>query len=170
MFIMASGTACLREWSPEDGAWYAAQLSDEAIQRFTTEQASTTAQDFRAALERLNSRSDQAGFAIVDPATGELAGNMAAERRGDGTVEVSYWVAAGFRGRGLAGDALMQMRRWIAAHWRVTQIVLWTHAENIASRRAAEKGGFRYASDRDEVKIIDGRAWPACWYTYAIAA
>jgi RimJ/RimL family protein N-acetyltransferase len=77
---MTDGPARLRNWSPADGAWYVAQLSDADIQRFTTERHTTTADDFRSALKRLGRRPDQAGFAIVDAITGELAGNWRVRR------------------------------------------------------------------------------------------
>jgi RimJ/RimL family protein N-acetyltransferase len=164
---MTDGPARLRDWSPGDGTWYTAQLSDPDIQRFTTEQPTTTAEDFRAALDRFSHQPDWAGFAIVDTISGELAGNIAADRHTDGTAEVSYWIASGWRGRGLASHALRQMRDWIVANWKVRRIELWTHANNVASQRAAENAGFHYEPSRDEVKTISGQPWPARWYSYA---
>jgi [ribosomal protein S5]-alanine N-acetyltransferase len=114
---MNDDPAILRDWSPGDGAWYAAQLTDPDIQRFTSEQATTTAADFRAALEALRRNANQAGFAIVDASSGELAGNIAADRVSPDLAEVSYWVAPGFRRRGLASHALTQLCTWISAHW-----------------------------------------------------
>jgi ribosomal-protein-alanine N-acetyltransferase len=164
---MTDGPARLRNWSPADGAWYVAQLSDADIQRFTTERHTTTADDFRSALKRLGRRPDQAGFAIVDAITGELAGNVAADRLDDETADVSYWIAPGFRGRGLASDAIRQMQSWIATNWRVRRIDLWTHAENIASQHAAQNAGVRHEPGRDEIKTIGGRSWPVRWYSCA---
>jgi ribosomal-protein-alanine N-acetyltransferase len=161
--------AVLRNWSPGDGAWYVAQLSDSQIQRFTTKRVTTTAQDFRDALRELSRRTDQAGFAIVDASSGELAGNIAADRTSERTAEVSYWVAPGFRGHGLASSALRSMVAWIAAHWQVQEVALWTHAENIASQRAAENAGFCYQPERDEVRKVGEDAWPALWYNRASA-
>ncbi len=165
---MTDGPARLRNWSPADGTWYVAQLSDPDIQRFTSEQLTTTAADFRSALERLSHHPDQAGFAIVDAISGELAGNIAADRLTDETAEVSYWIAPGFRGRGLASHAIGQMRSWIAANWQVRRIELWTHAENIASQHAAENAGFHHEPERDEIKTIGGESWPARWYSCAV--
>lgn len=165
---MGDGPARLRDWSCADGAWYAAQLSDPEIQRFTTEQPSTTAADFRAALERLRRRPDWVGFAIVDALTGELAGNIAALEHSDEVAELSYWVAPAFRGRGVASHAISQLRDWITANWKVRWIDLWTHADNVASQRAAENAGFRRAPARDEVKTIAGRPWPVRWYRYDV--
>lgn len=163
---MTDGPARLRDWSPDDGAWYAAQLSDPDIQRFTTEQPTTTAADFQAALETCSRQPGWAGFAVVDALSGDLAGNIAADRDTGETAEVSYWIAPRFRGRGLASHAIRQMRDWVAANWQVRRIDLWTHADNIASQRAAENAGFCYEPERDEVKTIGGQPWPARWYSY----
>jgi [ribosomal protein S5]-alanine N-acetyltransferase len=160
-----SEPAALRVWSPDDGAWYVAQLPDSEIQRFTTELVTTTADDFRAAVRELGRRDDQAGFAIVNAESGELAGNIAADRVDEHTAEVSYWVAPGFRGRGLASSALRSMVLWLLGHWQVREIVLWTHAENIGSQRAAERAGFHYQPQRDEVRSVGDQIWPARWYT-----
>jgi [ribosomal protein S5]-alanine N-acetyltransferase len=159
--------AMLRAWSPDDGAWYVAQLPDSEIQRFTTELVTTTADDFRAALNELGKRDDHAGFAIVDAESGELAGNIAADRVNEHTAEVSYWVAPGFRGRGLASSALRSMVAWLAGHWHVLEVALWTHAENIGSQRTAERAGFRYRPERDEMRPVGDQTWPARWYTWA---
>ena len=105
----------------------------------------------------------------MDAMSGDLAGNIATGRPTGETAEVSYWIAARFRGRGLAGHAIRQMRDWIAANWQVRRIDLWTHADNIASQRAAENAGFCYEPERDEVKIIGGQPWPARWYSYTTA-
>ena len=155
--------AILRDWSPGDGDWYVAQLPDTAIQRFTTERVGTTADDFRAAVEELGRRDDQAGFAITDAGTGRLAGNMAATRSGD-TAEVSYWVAPGFRGRGLASSAVRSLVAWIDANWQVHAIALWAHKDNIASQRTAEHAGFRHQPDRDELRSVGSQVWPVRCY------
>jgi RimJ/RimL family protein N-acetyltransferase len=154
----------LRDWSPADGPWYVRQLADPDIQRFTSEQPTATADDFRAALARLGGREDHAGFAIVEAATGRLAGNIAADLTADGAAEVSYWVGPGFRGQGLASHALRELCAWITAHWQFREIVLWTHAENTASQRTAERAGFVYRPERDETKTVGTQEWPARWF------
>jgi RimJ/RimL family protein N-acetyltransferase len=144
----ADGAARLRPWSAEDGGWYIAQLSDPQIQRFTTERTDTTIEDFTAALDALNSDTDQAGFAIVEARTGELAGNLAASRDG-GTADIHYWIAVDKRRRGLASDALAQMCRWIAVNWPGCEMVLHIDADNTPSQRVAEQAGFRWQQGLD---------------------
>ena len=73
-------------------------------------------------------------------------------------------MAPGFRGRGLASHALGQLCAWISAHWQPGEIVLWTHADNVASQRAAGRAGFRYQPERDETKTVGTQTWPARWF------
>jgi RimJ/RimL family protein N-acetyltransferase len=153
----------LRDWSPGDGEWYAAQLADPDIQRFTSERPTTTPDDFRAALAGYRDRADWAGFAVVEPETGELAGNIAAMRDG-GTAEISYWLAPAARGRGLATRAVLQLCARLAERWPGCDLALWTHSANTASQRVAVGAGFRYRPDRDERRTIGTEVWPVRWY------
>jgi [ribosomal protein S5]-alanine N-acetyltransferase len=150
--------ARLREWSAADGDWYIAQLGDPEIERFTTEHADTTVEDFQAALDELNSRPDLVGFAIVEAATGEFAGNLAANLH-DGVAEIHYWIAPGYRRRGLASDAVGQMCEWIAANWPGCDLVLEVDADNRASQGVAEKLGFEWRRDRDRLHDTKTLRW-----------
>jgi ribosomal-protein-alanine N-acetyltransferase len=95
----------LRERAGEDPAWYAGSVRDPLIQRFTTESPAPDAGLVLAAIAGLRVVSDAEGFVICDVVTGEGLGNMALRHDGR-TGEVSYWVAAGARGRGVAARAL----------------------------------------------------------------
>ena len=159
----------IRDWSPDDGAWYVAQLADPDIQRFTSESLTTTPADFQAALANYRGRPDWAGFAIIDPETAELAGNIAA-MRDNGTAEISYWLAPAARGRGLATRALTQLCARLGERWPTCELTLWTHAENIASQRVATRAGFRYQSDRDEQRPMGTDVWPVRWYSRSATA
>ncbi len=153
-----SGRALLRDWSAEDGAWYIAQLGDPEIRRFTSERPDTTIDEFQAALGDLNRRDDLAGFAILDSATGELAGNLAAICT-DEIAVIHYWVAPSHRRRGLATDAVRQMCQWIAAKWSCSELAMDIYADNEASQRVAEKAGFRHQPDRDHLNEQTQRVW-----------
>jgi ribosomal-protein-alanine N-acetyltransferase len=150
--------ALLRSWSPADSGWYVAQLSDSEIQRFTSERADATIEDFRLALDELSQREDLAGFAIIDPATGELAGNLAASLE-DGTAYIHYWIARSHRRRGLATAALNQMCQWIAANWAPCVLALNIYADNRPSQRLAEKAGFQHDPERDHLDELTLRSW-----------
>lgn len=138
----------LRSWSVADGHWYIAQLGDPEIQRFTTERADTTFGDFKVALDHLNRSEGLVGFAIVDAASGELAGNLAAHLH-EGTAEIHYWIAPGWRRRGFASEGVAELSEWISVNWPGCDLALEIDADNVASQRVAQKLGFEWQQDQD---------------------
>lgn len=131
----------LRDWVDDDSEWYVRQVRDPEILRFTTERASLTVAEFLRALKGLRHNKNALGFVAVDAESGARLANVAAVRHG-AVAEVSYWVAAGARGRGVASHALKLLCERTAASWPVTEIRLWTYPGNAASGRVAEKAGF----------------------------
>lgn len=81
-----------------------------------------------------------AGFAIED-AGGALLGSLGIRVDGH-RAELSYWIAAPARGRGVATDALAAGAEWAARLPGVVEVFLVTHPENVASQRVASKAGF----------------------------
>ena len=149
----------LREWLPEDGEWYVAQLADAEIQRFTVESTETTAADFRVALTAATASSDVFARALVEPETGQLAGNLAADRAG-GDVEVHYWLAANARGRGLATLAVLETCAWVATHWPdAERLVLHLRRGNEPSAQVAARCGFARAPALDRISEVRGDVW-----------
>lgn len=88
----------------------------------------------------------------------------------DGRAEISYWLAAGARGRGLAVRALVELCELLGERWPDCTPALWTHAENVASQRVALRAGFRYQPDLDERRPVGTEIWPARWYRRPTAA
>src|SRR5262245_50433441 len=102
----------LRRWSESDAAWYAASTRDPDIQRFTTESPDLTAEQVRSAIRALLAGPDpDTGLIITHATTGERLGNIAVNSEG----EVSYWLAAPARGRGVATIALRCFSDWVLA-------------------------------------------------------
>lgn len=164
---MIERAVTLRSWRKEDAAWYVAQLSDPEILQFTTESAATSTDHFLDALTKLAVTPGQAGFAIVRPDTGDLAGNIAAvlDEIDHTAAEISYWVAAEARGRGLATRAVRELCSWTRENWpAVREVTLWTHADNIASQRVALAAGFHRQPSRDGYRTVAGQRWPVRWY------
>ncbi|WP_052372392.1 GNAT family N-acetyltransferase [Amycolatopsis taiwanensis] len=153
----------LRDWLDSDAEWYVQQARDPETLRFTTERESLTVEEFRAALHRLRHDDDALGYVVVDATAGIRLANIAAARKGD-VASVSYWVAPAARGQGVAGRALKELCQRVADTWPVTEIRLWTHAENLASQRVAENAGFIACTGDGETKEIKGRQWPVRWY------
>ena len=85
-----------------------------------------------------------ANCAVTDAATGELVGavGLKLELRKYGVAEVGYWTAPGARGRGVAGRAAALHAQWGFEALQLNRVELLADVENVASQRAAEKGGF----------------------------
>jgi [ribosomal protein S5]-alanine N-acetyltransferase len=154
----------LREWSASDADWYAASTRDPAIQRFTTESSDLTADDVREAiLALIASDSPHAGLIITDAVTGERLGNIALDDDG----EVSYWLAAPARGRGVATIALRCFSDWIFATTDRSELWLRAHSENKASLAVAIRAGYERDLARDDQKLIKGELWTRIAYRLA---
>jgi RimJ/RimL family protein N-acetyltransferase len=82
-------------------------------------------------------------FAIVDAPTGRVLGSVGATWNEAGDVaEIGYWLRAGARGKGAATRALVLIARWAVTRG-ASRVQLRADTENAASRRVAEKAGFR---------------------------
>jgi RimJ/RimL family protein N-acetyltransferase len=160
---LTDGAVLLRQWRPTDADWYADAAQDPEIQRYTTESPMLTAAEVRAAIVALADQTDTVGRVICDATTGQRLGNIVL--RFDATVgEVSYWVAASARGRGVATRALRLLSEWAFAALGLSEIRLWTHADNLASRLVAERAGYRRAPDHDQRRTVKGRVWDTLGY------
>jgi [ribosomal protein S5]-alanine N-acetyltransferase len=157
------GTIVLRPWAPSDAEWYARCARDVEIQRFTTDAPNLTAADVVTAISALSRDPRHEGFLISDPRTGARLGNIALDHA-DRTGEISYWVAAEVRGRGVARRAIMLMTRWAFAHLDLEVMRLWTHADNAPSRAVAERAGFIRDPSGDQLREVKGEVWPAVAY------
>jgi [ribosomal protein S5]-alanine N-acetyltransferase len=162
--VITDGVIRLRGWQPGDAVWYAATVSgDELIQRFTSESPTVTVAEVEDAIAANATRHDTAGFAICDALTGERLGNIALHHQ-HGAGDVSYWLAAPARGRGAATRALRLLSRWSIDHLGLTELRLWTHAENAASRRVAERAGYERDPDHDQPREVNGHTWQTVAY------
>ncbi|MEU3644597.1 GNAT family N-acetyltransferase [Lentzea sp. NPDC034063] len=151
----------LREWTAEDAAWYAEVTRDPEVQRYTTDPPTITEAQVADAIRALPTNPATASFCIED--AGERCGNVAVDFE-DGIGHVSYLVAAHARGRGLATKALTEFVAWILAHHTVAELRLWTHRDNVGSRKVAERAGFVRDPARDEDREVKGAVWPTVAY------
>jgi ribosomal-protein-alanine N-acetyltransferase len=133
------------------------------IQRYTTESPTLTAAEVRAAIIALADQTDTVGLVICDAITGQRLGNIALRHQAS-VGEVSYWVAAPARGRGVASRALRLLSAWAFAALGLSEIRLWTHADNLASRLVAERAGYRRAPEHDQRRVVNGRVWDTVGY------
>jgi RimJ/RimL family protein N-acetyltransferase len=154
----------LRPWQLTDAEWYADAARDPMIQQFTSEPPTLTADDVRNAIAGLAKReSNTAGFVICDAVTGERLGNIGLVHAA-GVAEVSYWLAAGARGRGVATRALRLISRWAFDRIGLDELRLWTHVDNLASRKVAERAGFHRSPEHDLERRVKGASWRTVAY------
>ena len=85
----------------------------------------------------------ESSFAVVD-STGRVLGSIGVRWNESGDVgEIGYWLRADARGGGVTSRALLLISRWALARDGVGRLQLRADVENVASRRVAEKAGFR---------------------------
>lgn len=82
-------------------------------------------------------------FAVTDAPTGRILGSIGIRFNEAGDVgEIGYWMRSEARGRGYMTRALLLAARW-AFDRGAARVQLRADIVNVASRRVAEKAGFR---------------------------
>ncbi len=140
--LPTDGSVTLRPWSEADahdlvycidgdeliGLWL-----DQIPQPYT----------FADAVAFIGSGAGDAAFAVVDAAAGSLLGGIGVRwNEGGDVAEIGYWTRQEVRGRGITTRALVLATRH-ALERGAARVQLRADIENLASRRVAEKVGFR---------------------------
>lgn len=100
------------------------------------------ARTFLRDVERRWSENDpERTFAVDDLETGAFLGVVTVRLREGGTV--GYWLSREARGRGLMTEAVQTVVDWARGEG-LRRLLLMAHPDNVASRRVAEKVGFRH--------------------------
>ncbi|MFJ2030064.1 GNAT family N-acetyltransferase [Streptosporangium sp. NPDC087985] len=143
---ITAGRLHLRPWCPADAEVVAEALRDPEIRRWAPRTPKEPDEKTWIA-DRIAGWADgsSASFAITDATTGKVLGHIRLRTPGDGVGEVGYWILAGARGRGVAGHAVGAVARWAFACLDLSRLDLRHVAENPASCRVAQKGGFALA-------------------------
>jgi RimJ/RimL family protein N-acetyltransferase len=144
------GVVSLRPPEAGDVDAIVAACQDPEIPRWTRVPSPYTRQhavEFVERSARTWADGTDAPFVIVD-ASGELLGAIGVHRLGgeEGGPEVGYWVKREARGRGVATGALRLLSGWACGEL-ATRVVLQADVRNAASRRVADKTGYRYVGD-----------------------
>jgi RimJ/RimL family protein N-acetyltransferase len=161
--VLDDGVVRLRDWADDDATWYAESVRDPLIQGFTTESPTLDAAEVLAAIVGLRVAGDAEGFVICDSITGQRLGNIALRHDGQ-AGEVSYWVAADARGRGVAARAVALLSSWAFETVGLAVVWLCTHRDNAASQQVALRVGFRRSPERDKSQQVKGVVWPMLGY------
>src|SRR5260221_5841543 len=137
----SDGVVTLRAWAAADAPALVECLDgDEEISRWLDQvpQPYTLAD----ALAYIGGIGEQA-FALTECESGRLLGSIGLRWNDEHDVaEAGYWLRSDARGRGLATRALMLVTR-IALEESARRVQLRAAVGNDASRRVAEKAGFR---------------------------
>ena len=137
----------LRPWGPEDLPHLLAAAADPVVHRYrySLPGDADEARAWLAAVEgdRLSGERIELAVTTAD-ATGAV-GSIAlwGFHRRNHAAMVSYWLAPGGRGRGLATGALGLMAGWAFDALGQHRLALQVEVQNVASQRVAERCGFR---------------------------
>lgn len=153
----------LRRWQESDLDRLAEIYADPEVMRFIADGSVRSREETAAALEKLERQWEARGFglfAVVERATGELAGwaGLAVPEflpEVLPAVEIGWRLGRRFWGRGFATEAAREVVRFAFGEAGLDRLVSICHPENHASARVMEKLGMR--EDRRTVVPHTGR-------------
>jgi RimJ/RimL family protein N-acetyltransferase len=131
-------TLLLRPVAEDDVPALTAACQDPEIPRWTSVPSPYTEDDACAFVGKARH-----AFAIVESDSGELLGTIGFDVLPDGRAQLGYWVKREARGRGVASRALSMLARWLLTECGFARVQLIAEPANGASRRVAERAGFR---------------------------
>ena len=155
---LTDGVVTLREWREDDVPAVTRICRDPEIARFTRIPSPYAERDAREFLARHDA--EELGFAIAGRG-GELLGAIGLRDDGELRGEFGYWVAPEARGQGVASRALRLFAEWALRDAGLARVQLYTHVENPASQRAAERAGFRREGVLRSYMLLRGRRFDA---------
>jgi RimJ/RimL family protein N-acetyltransferase len=88
-------------------------------------------------------------FAVVERGSDLVLGVVGVDGQGDGAAELHYWIRSDHAGRGLTTEAAEAVIAWSRRVLHLERLTLWAGRDNHASRRVAEKLGFRHVGPLD---------------------
>jgi RimJ/RimL family protein N-acetyltransferase len=137
----------LRPWQPGDAPAVLAACQDPQVQRWTRVPVPYTEDDARSFVEQLSPQAWASGtaahFAVLDAADATVLASVSLVHVQEGSAEVGYWAAPGARGRGVVTEAVRRLCRWAFEELGLQRVEWLAYVGNDASRRVAEKVGFR---------------------------
>ena len=145
---LRDGDLVLRPKRQEDADAITAACQDPEIPRWTFVPSPYTRADaeaFIASSAAEEAAGKSAGFLAVDSSDDTLLGSFSVMEldREPGYAEIGYWVSREARGRGIATRGVRLLADWARDAFGLDRIDVLPHKDNAASRRVAEKAGFR---------------------------
>jgi RimJ/RimL family protein N-acetyltransferase len=145
---LTDGVVRLRRWRSEDAADVARACDDPLTATWLPVPSPYTLEHGRDYVEAFVAHAWADGraaeLAVTEAASGELLGAVGLKlpHRDQGFGEVGYWTAPWARGRGAAGRGAALLAGWGRDALGLSRVELLADVDNLASQRAAEKGGF----------------------------
>jgi RimJ/RimL family protein N-acetyltransferase len=149
---ITAGRLHLRPWAPWDAPALQELLDDPEIGRWTPYPhpvpPGLAAERIAGDAEAWASGS-RAELAVLDATTAELLGTVGLYRIRPDRADVGWLTGAAARGRGIATEAVGALCRWAFGALGLAELEAQVLVGNHASRRVAEKCGFRLAGETD---------------------
>lgn len=143
---LTDGVVTLRVLEPHDIDAIMATENDPLSLRWSFTGRVQSRAEFATSVERARLNwlvGQQAAMAVVDAATGAVAGNLTVRRPGPpGVGGIGYAIHPSWRGRGYTARGLRLVRAWALTDAGFNRLELGAKRENVASQRAARAGGF----------------------------
>jgi RimJ/RimL family protein N-acetyltransferase len=149
---LSDGVVLLRPVDEDDVDQICSACQDERLQRFIPVPRPYTrrdAEDYVARAQRQWTSGEKAAFAVTDPEhPATLLGVISLSIAG-GTGNSGYWMAPGWRGRGMARRALGLITDWAFSTLELAVILLEINEHNTASMEVARAVGYHQAGRID---------------------
>jgi RimJ/RimL family protein N-acetyltransferase len=161
---LTDGTVALRPWEDGDTEFVARAVRDPEIPRWTmvpVDMDEGGALQWVRRMREMPALDRAAPFAITVAATGEPLGCVGVANFDwpDSTAHVFYWLAAEARGRGYATRAVRLISEWAFTALQLERLELYTHPDNVASRRVAERAGYTHEGTLRSAMVVKGTRW-----------
>jgi RimJ/RimL family protein N-acetyltransferase len=144
---LATRRLMLRPYSVEDVDTVVSAAGDELTQRWLPLPQPYTREDavHWCTVQAPEARTSGAGLVRAVTRDGRLVGSIDLKHTdwAAGVTEIGYWAAPEARGNGYLAEATEALARWTLAEVGFHRVELRIAAGNAASRRVAEKAGFR---------------------------
>jgi len=149
--VISDDVVVLRRWSRSDAEFIAEACNDPAIQRYSSPalsigEAAELIESFGRKWTGFVKSGNPTGvaFAVVDAASGELAGLCGVDEWSTaGVAQIGYWLAAAARRRGFATRAVVLLTGWLF-QLGAARVFLTVVSENVDSIAVARGAGFTY--------------------------
>ncbi len=149
--ILETSRLILREWLPDDWVRLKPIATNPQVIRYVGMGQPPSDEQIRAYIEAARKLYRDAGFCLwplVYRESQELIGFCGFDHLWGGEeIEIGYWLAPDYWGKGLATEAAQAVMRYGRERLGLRQIVAVAHPENKASIRVLEKIGMVYVKN-----------------------